>query len=615
MEAKTLFFSDLRRILGVLDHSMRRRAGLILCLMFVNSLFELGFVLTLTGMGMAVANAEALRQNIFYRGLFHLFPSLGAWSSEGFNMLLLSGLVVVATSALKNILGFAGARSIALLGEDISLQVEGELMRRFLHMEYAWHLSPASGKILQVMGWRSALSSMLTHLLNTYACALTILLLFLCLAGNEPVLTFLVLGVASAAGIALYAAVRKSVDHNAKIITETDRDENRALLQATRGIREVLVYRRQDLFLEHIRAAAVNGRKARIFTRIASALPTWILEVTGFVLVVAAIFFMVYVQKADAARITGALAMLVLTAWRILPMFNRIVSLHIAVRALRPKTEGVLVQLEQLCRTPFRMAPEPAPGFSFPQEIVLDGVSFSYPGAKVLALNHVRMQLRKGQKIGLIGASGAGKSTLAGMLCGLLRPKEGRILLDGSPMTPEQGAALAMRTGFVPQNPFLFAGTLAENITFGSGDAPVDKTRLLGACALAAIDFAESHPKGLNRPIGNNGEGLSGGQAQRVAIARALYMEPELLIFDEATSALDQANENAIRQTLDVLPGNVTCVIIAHRLATVEHCDQIVWLDKGKVIMQDDAHNVLAAYRSATQGGTRNTGQSYSQPA
>jgi hypothetical protein len=184
MAAKTLFLSDLRRILGVLDNSMRRRAGLVFCLMFVNSLFELGFVLTLTGMGMAVANAEALRQNIFYRGLFHLCPSLGAWSSEGFNMLLLSGLVVVAASALKNILGFAGARSIALLGEDVSLQVEGELMRRFLHMEYAWHLSPASSKTLQVLGWRSALSAMLTHLLNIYACALTILLLFF-MSGRE----------------------------------------------------------------------------------------------------------------------------------------------------------------------------------------------------------------------------------------------------------------------------------------------------------------------------------------------------------------------------------------------------------------------------------------------
>lgn len=593
--------TGLRRILRLLNRSMRLRAVLVFGLMTVQSLLELGFILTLTGMGLAVGDPDGLRASIFYRMLFRLLPGLGAWAAQPHHLLLLSGLVVIAVSATKNYMSYACARGIALLGQDISLTVGEEIMRRYLHMDYAWHLSTAAGSTFQVMTWRGVLGAMLTHLLGIYSYALTIFVLFVSLIGHEPLLTCLVLGVTGTVGVILYTSLRKNVDVNAAAIADSDGMENRALMQATGGIREILIHHQQEHFLERFRAGASSGRMPRSFINVAATLPSWILEVTGFVVVVLAVLFMVYVQHADRTRIAEALALLILTAWRVLPFFNRIVSLHIEVRALMPRAVAVLDLLERLRATQSRARPRPDPDFRFPRTIALEDICFRYPGAEKNALEHICLTLRRGQKIGLIGPSGGGKSTLAGVVSGLLPPQEGRILLDGRPMTPARGAALSMHTGFVPQNPFLFPGTLSENIAFGSGAHGGEAERIRKACRLAAIDFLETHPLGLERPIGENGEGLSGGQAQRVSIARALYTEPRLIIFDEATSALDQANESIIQHTLENLGPDITCIIIAHRLSTVEQCDWLVWLENGQIVMQGKAEEVLRTYRGETK--------------
>ena len=452
------------------------------------------------------------------------------------------------------------------------------------------------------MMWRGDLALMLTpYALNIYACAFTILILFLSLVGQEPALTTLVLGVTGVIGAILYASVRKNVDRSAKALAGSESQESRTLLCAAKGIREVLLYGQQQVFLQGLSRAALQGRQARVYSNIVSTMPTWVLEATGFVVVVGAIAFMVYVQNADVQRITAALTLLLLTAWRVLPFCNRIVSLYISVRTLRPTAEAVLALLESLRSSSHSLPPSPAVDFAFTRQIELLGVSYCYAGAQENSLSGITLTLRKGQKVGLIGLSGAGKSTLAGILSGLLPVSAGQLLVDGRTLTPAQAAAFARSIGYVPQSPFLFAGTLAENIAFSQWGKPWDEQRVREACTLAAIDFADTHSAGLQRPVGENGVLLSGGQAQRVAIARALYARPQLLIFDEATSSLDQSNEDSIQQTIDKLPNQITCVIIAHRLSTVRNCDSIVWLDKGRIVMPRNSENVWRHMKSLYQ--------------
>lgn len=593
------FFTDFFRVFSVLQHAEKFKTIFLFLAMALQTALELFFILTLTYMGASLTAPESLRSNILFRGIFYCFPSLNTYTHEPRYLVLLAGSIVVSASIIKNIANFYTARETSLFSEQISISIGSEIMSRFLYRDYAWHLSSESASTFQRMMWRGNLSHMLISLLSMYASILTLFVLFFSLVGQEPVLTTIVVAITGLVGFLLYRGIRRNVDKQARGAAESAQEETRALMCATKGIRDVLIYRQQDIFLRTITGAAQKGVWPRTFNTIAPTMPTWVLEATGFMVVVVAITYLVCVEQADTPRITEALALLMLTAWRVLPYANRIVGYQVSIRALRPMTSAVLELLENLRATPSDPPPLPVADFHFVQEITLKDVSFRYPTADCDSLHGLNFSIPVGKKIGVIGPSGAGKSTLVGLLSGLLQPRAGTMLVDGKPLDTPRAAAFAKLIGYVPQSPFLFAGTLAENIAFSEWGKPWDEERVRDACRRAAIDFVDDHPLGLRQPIGENGAGLSGGQAQRVSIARAMYTQPKLLIFDEATSALDQANENSIQQTIMELAGEVTCVIIAHRLTTVEKCDSLIWMDKGKIIMQGVPEKILRIYQES----------------
>ena len=215
--------------------------------------------------------------------------------------------------------------------------------------------------------------------------------------------------------------------------------------------------------------------------------------------------------------------------------------------------------------------------------IKFENVTFRYPTrADKNALQNVNLEILPGQTIALVGRSGAGKSTFANMLLRLHHPNEGRILIDGHDLRQVSISSLRSQVGVVPQDVFLFSGTIRENIAFGNQDAPLEQ--VVGASMLAgAHEFVSELPLGYETKIGERGQSLSGGQKQRIAIARALFKKPRILIFDEATSALDTESERAIQQNLDQILKDRTTLIIAHRLSTVRNADLIVVMDRGTV--------------------------------
>lgn len=593
------FCADFIRVLKILHRRERIKTGILFCAMALQTAFELLFILTLTYMATALTAPDSVRDNIIFKSIFYCIPYLKSATADQRYLVLFSGFIVVIISVIKNILNYITAHTTALFSENISISVGTEIMSRFLYQDYAWHLSSESALTFQRMMWRTNIASMLVSLLSMYASILTLIVLFLSLVGQEPILTTLVVVITGSVGFLLYRGIRRNVDMQACKAAESAQEETRALLCATKGIRDVLIYRQQDVFLSSITNAARKGVWSRTFNGLAPTLPTWVLEATGFIVVVVAIAYLVCIEQADTTRIAEALGLLMLTAWRVLPYANRVVSYQVAIRALRPTTSAVLELLEHLRNTPSDPPPQPAKDFMLRNKITLHNVSFRYPNAKIDSLHSITISIPVGKKIGVIGPSGAGKSTLVGVLSGLLHPQEGKLCVDGTPLTPARASAFAAMIGYVPQSPFLFAGTLAENIAFSEWGRPWDERNVREACRKAAIDFLDTHPLGLMQPIGENGAGLSGGQAQRVSIARAMYTRPHLLIFDEATSALDQANENSIQQTIMELADEVTCVIIAHRLTTVEKCDSLIWMDKGKIVMQGKPEAVLAMYRQS----------------
>jgi subfamily B ATP-binding cassette protein MsbA len=227
----------------------------------------------------------------------------------------------------------------------------------------------------------------------------------------------------------------------------------------------------------------------------------------------------------------------------------------------------------------------------FSSRVEFRGVSFSY--AERVVLNEIDLTIERGTTVALVGRSGAGKSTLARLLLRFDDPQVGRVLFDGRDIREVTLKSLRDQIGLVTQDSVLFGDTVRNNIAYGRIDVPLEQV-IAAARASQAHDFVEKLPQGYDTPLGERGSRLSSGQRQRIAIARALLKDAPLLILDEATSALDVESEAAVRQALGRLTRGRTCLIIAHRLATVRSADRIVVLDGGRIVEQGDHESLLA---------------------
>jgi ATP-binding cassette subfamily B protein len=226
-------------------------------------------------------------------------------------------------------------------------------------------------------------------------------------------------------------------------------------------------------------------------------------------------------------------------------------------------------------------------------EIVLDDVTFSY-GTGADALSHVSLKVPPGQTVALVGATGAGKSTLAKLVARFYDPTAGRVLVDGHDLRDVTAQSLRSQMGIVPQEAFLFSGTVAENIAFGRPDASPEEVRA-AARAVGADDFVSALEHGYDTPVGERGVQLSAGQRQLVAFARALVADPRILVLDEATSNVDVHTEGRIEAGLRRLLAGRTAIVIAHRLSTIERAGQIVVLEHGRIVEQGTHEELLAA--------------------
>jgi len=221
-------------------------------------------------------------------------------------------------------------------------------------------------------------------------------------------------------------------------------------------------------------------------------------------------------------------------------------------------------------------------------------VSFEYPGrANAPVLNHVSFRVAPGEKLALVGPSGAGKSTVFQLIQRFYDPVAGAVSFDGVTVTDVDPAALRLRIALVPQDAVIFGTSVKENIRFGRLDA-TDGEIEKAAAAAHASDFIRRLPDGYETQVGERGVTLSGGQRQRIAIARAILREAPLLLLDEATSSLDAESETLVQQALSELMRNRTSIVIAHRLATVQNCDRILVIDRGRIV-EEGTHASLAS--------------------
>lgn len=390
------------------------------------------------------------------------------------------------------------------------------------------------------------------------------------------------------------------------------------LVQVFEGSKDVLLYRKQKFFINEYEGNLILDQQTQCKAVVGTEAPAYVIEglcVTGIMAAVG-----VRLVNGVSADFISVLAAFAVGAFRILPslgrisaalnnMTNAIPSLDAIYEQIMEANEYILKHPEsdsqKLYNKKSRLVDRGEKGdnisgissedgncVKFCRELTARGITFRYRETQNNIVEDLDLKILKGQAVAFIGTSGAGKSTLADLILGLLVPQKGSIYMDDADITsiPDRWAKTI---GYVPQSVNLFDTSIKENIAFGVSEDIIDSERVWEAIRRAELEeFINTLPDGLETIVGDRGIRLSGGQRQRIAIARALYRRPEILILDEATSALDNDTENAIMSAIDSLQGEVTLIIVAHRLTTVRNCD-VIYEIKNKGIIKRDKKEVL----------------------
>lgn len=587
------YFVILRRIYGIMPGALRRAVWLVFVLMTVLSITELVSIMALTGFFAMLHNPSMVMQwPLVLRAAEHV-PELASILADPRRCILWASLVPICLILGKNILSACVSWRSSMVSEQLAALVGTSIMRRYVHMPYAWHATPRGSEVLTRVQWRFDLGQLLLNILLVFSNAITVLLLFAGLIWYSPTVTlfaFVVLGLVS---FTTFSLLRRKLDVASHKAATARQEENDAIVTVMGAIRDVIIFQKQTTFLDAIARHVRQGMRPRAFLTSSPTVPTWTLESAGFLMIWATIYTLYHVQDASVQTIVTTVALLALTAWRVLPTLNRMVGATVNVRALETTGLSCLAYYEDLMQSEVQPSCTPAAGFLVQRDIVFDHVFYRYPGSTQDAVSDICCRIVAGSTFGLLGRSGAGKSTFLNLLSGLLEPTRGRILVDGRSMQPAEYAAYRRQIGYVPQKPTMLPGSVAANIAFMDWGQALDMQRVKDACQQAAMDFLGSDFVGLSRAASE----LSGGQQQRVSIARSFYCKPRLLIFDEATSSLDQANEHLIQDAVAAHRGHLTCIIAAHRLSTLEICDHILWLADGKVQECGTGAEVLQHYQ------------------
>ena len=387
----------------------------------------------------------------------------------------------------------------------------------------------------------------------------------------------------AASGLIYLKAVRRPIETRGEQVQEESARMNSSLIELVGGIKELTIRGSALTYLgRYLRAARVSLSASQLITVSTQAM-RYLLEILMIAGVALVIGFATL--SGSTTTVLVSVGVLLASGLRLVPALN---TLLIAVNSIRANAPAIVVVEDELARLG-EYQQHPADDAAGPLEFVpsgafvVDDVFFRYPTRNNDALLGISIEAKFGEALGIVGSTGSGKSTFVDLLLGLLEPASGAILIDGQPLSGNLGAWRS-QIGFVPQDIFLVDDTLAANITFGETDEVISDQQIADAVRLAHLeDVVAELPEGLGTMLGERGVRLSGGQRQRVGLARALYRKPAILILDEATSALDNETERKISDALRSLHGQLTTVVIAHRLSTVRSCDRILYLDQGRV--------------------------------
>jgi len=497
---------------------------------------------------------------------------------------------IIIAGLMRMLLVWVQTRISYAIGADIALDV----YRKTLHQPYAVHVSRNSSEIIDgVYSKASSISSyMILPVVTIASTAMLLAAILVTLLAVDPLTSSMALGgFALIYGLVIKLSHRRLLKNSQLVAYEAGR-VIKSLQEGLGGIRDVLIDRAQEVYCRAFRKADLSMRSAQINSAFIAQSPRFVVEALGMLLIATLAYHLVSASGGISSAIPtlGALA---LGAQRLLPISQQAYQGWASIRSNQASLLDTLNLLDQ--PLPINADDAHLMPLPFERDIQLMNVSFRYAPDADWVLRDVNLRIPKGCRVGFVGATGCGKSTMLDMMMGLLNPTAGQLAVDGIPIDTNNIGRWQKHIAHVPQSIFLADSTIESNIAFGISPDKVDHERVRQAAWQANIlETIESWPDKFNSRVGERGVRLSGGQRQRIGIARALYKQADVLVFDEATSALDNETERAVMEAIRSLGPQITVLIIAHRLNTLNGCDLIVKLGPGQSIQTGARESLLS---------------------
>jgi ABC-type multidrug transport system fused ATPase/permease subunit len=463
------------------------------------------------------------------------------------------------------------------------------LFNLYLQAPYTFHLQRNSAEIsltltseVHKLFWNVLVPLMTLVSELTITTFLVILLVIV-----EPVSSLIAVGFLAIALFVFSTLARRVTRRLGQIRQFHDGKVYQWVNQGVGGIKETKILGKEQFFVNNFSDHKSQSENATVTLELIRQYSQLYIET----IVIAAVLLIVIVtllQGRALQAVLPTLSLFAIAALRIMPSAKRIASTTASIRFYHGVVNLIsqdLVSLKKIVKSDQRLFPVSDKTLNtFKDSIVLEKVSFSYPGADSPSINNVSLSISRGSSVAFVGPSGAGKSTLVDIILGLLAPNEGQVRVDGQNVFDDL-AGWQRQIGYIPQSIYLSDDTIRRNVAFGVADTDIDDFRVWEALKAAQLEsLIYSLPEQLETLVGEQGMRLSGGQRQRIAIARALYHNPEIIIMDEATAALDNDTEREFMSALEKLSRHKTLIMIAHRLSTVKNCDCIYHLESGKIL-------------------------------
>jgi ATP-binding cassette, subfamily B, bacterial PglK len=588
----------LRNMLFLFPGRDRLKLLVLLCAIIITAIFEVAGVASIMPFMALIASPEAAISNpliLRFSTMLHLEDVRAMQMAAGaftLGFLFLSNMSALVANWL--LLKFSHSRSYV---------VSNRLFKHYLAQDYAFFLTRNSSELgKNILSEVPRMSgAVIIPALQLIARSVVAFFMVSLLVVLYPMMTLVAAGAIGSLYAVIYLFTRRRLLANGRTVIAADNLRYRMASEAFGGIKNVLITGQQAFFESRFNMATSRYARCTAVAECLSLLPKYVLELIAFGGMVLIALYLLHTQS-DPSHVLPTLAVYAFAGYRLMPAMQQIYGNMVLIRYHGVALTNVVNELKQL--PSIEISHVPAAPMQFDAPLSIEHLSYAYPNGTPV-LHDISLTIQPRTTVGFAGASGAGKTTLVDVVLGLLPPSSGVLRVGTRVITAENRRSWQALLGYVPQQIFLTDDTVAANIAFGLEPHEISQEKLERAAKRAHLhDFILSLPHGYQTVVGENGVRLSGGQRQRIGIARALYREPSMLILDEATSALDNITENAVMEAIAEMSGELTIIIIAHRLSTLKACTHIHLMDAGGVVASGSFEALLAnsaAFRTLAQ--------------